>query len=112
MWILGVLADVLRNYVMSSTSAVFQKSKQAEHIRVNFLRIRLEGLYPGEGLWDDGLERAMRTMSLKIDPDAPVGSSLEIYRILSYARMYPTCASASWRGKRQTEIVGRRIRSL
>jgi len=61
---------------MSNTSSVFQKSYQAEHIRVNLLRLKFERLYPDEA-WDDGLEQAMRTMSLKRDPDAPVLPSEE-----------------------------------
>jgi hypothetical protein len=61
---------------MSNTSSVFQKSYQAEHIRVNLLRLKFEHLYPDEA-WDDGLEQAMRTMSLKRDPDAPILPSEE-----------------------------------
>ena len=59
---------------MSNTSSVFQKSYQAEHIRVNLLRLKFQHLYPDEA-WDDGLEQAMRTMSLKRDPgrsDPPI----------------------------------------
>ena len=62
---------------MSNTSSVFQKSYQAEHVRVNLLRTRFQNLYPDEGMWDDGLERAMRTMTLRRDPDAPVLPSPE-----------------------------------
>lgn len=62
---------------MSSTSAVFQKSYQAEHVRVNLLKTRFKQLYPDEGMWDDGLERAMRTVSLRRDPNAPVAPALE-----------------------------------
>ncbi|KAI9658227.1 MAG: hypothetical protein M1821_002359 [Bathelium mastoideum] len=73
----GVLADVLRNYVMSNTSNVFQKSYQAEHIRVNLLRVRFQDMYPDKAMWDPQLEVAMRTMSLKRDPNAPVAPSEE-----------------------------------
>jgi hypothetical protein len=65
---------------MSNTTAVFQKSYQAEHVRVNLLRTRFKQLYPDDTLWDDGLERAMRTMSLRRDPNAPVAPSPEDLR--------------------------------
>ena len=74
----SVLADVLRNCIMQNTSAVFEKSYQAEHIRVNSLRLRFMPLYPDEEGWRSGpLERAMRTMILKSDPNAPVEPSTE-----------------------------------
>jgi hypothetical protein len=65
---------------MSNTTAVFQKSYQTEHVRVNLLRTRFKQLYPDDTLWDDGLERAMRTMSLRRDPNAPVAPSPEDLR--------------------------------
>ena len=37
---IGVLAGPLRNYVMQNTSAVFERSYQAEYICVNLLRYR------------------------------------------------------------------------
>ena len=74
----GVLADVLRNYIMQNTSAVFERSYQAEHIRVNPLRLRFMPLYPDEEAWhSEPLERAMRTMMLKRDPNASVEPSTE-----------------------------------
>lgn len=62
---------------MSNTTAVFQKSYQAEHVRVNLLKTRFKSVYPDAGLWDDGLERAMRTMTLRRDPNAPSAPSPE-----------------------------------
>jgi hypothetical protein len=68
---------VLRDYVMSNTTAVFQKSYQTEHIRVDLLKTRFQQVYSDDGLWDDALERTMRTMSLKRDPNAPTSPSPE-----------------------------------
>jgi hypothetical protein len=63
---LGVLADVLRNYITQNTSAMFKKSYQAEHIRVNPLRLRFMPLYPDKEAWhSEPLERAMRIIILK-----------------------------------------------
>jgi hypothetical protein len=63
---------------MQNTSAVFEKSYQAEHIRVNPLRLRFMPSYPDEEAWhSEPLEQAMRTMILKRDPNAPVAASTE-----------------------------------
>src|SRR5690606_33657006 len=71
-----VLNDVLRNYIIQSTSAAFERSYQAENIRVNPLRLRFQRLHPEAQAWDtEHLEQAMRTMVLKSDPNAPVKPS-------------------------------------
>jgi hypothetical protein len=58
--VLGVLADVLRNYIMQNTSTVFEMSYQAEHIRVNSLRQRFMPMYSDEEAWlGEHFERAM-----------------------------------------------------
>lgn len=56
---------MLRNYIIQNTSIVFEKSYQAEHIRVNPLRHRFISIYSDEEAWhSEPLERAMRTMIL------------------------------------------------
>lgn len=61
---------------MQNTSAVFERSYQAEHIRENLLRSRFMSQYADEEAWhSEALERAMRTMILKSDPNAPIEPS-------------------------------------
>lgn len=73
---LGVIADPLRNYLLQNTSAVFEKSYQAEAIRMNPLRQRFPFLYSDEEAQDaQHLEQAMRRMVTFCDPDAPVEAS-------------------------------------
>jgi hypothetical protein len=84
---LGVLADVLRNYLMQNTSAVFEKSYQAEHIRANPLRLRFMPLYSDEEEWhSEDLERVMRTMVSRCDPNAPVEPSTEYLQSFGFRR--------------------------
>ncbi|KAH6716382.1 hypothetical protein BKA61DRAFT_720900 [Leptodontidium sp. MPI-SDFR-AT-0119] len=63
---------------MSNTSAVFQSSYQSEYIRTNLQRTRFRHIYPEQGVWESaGLERVMRSMCLKRDPNAPCFPSEE-----------------------------------
>src|SRR5438067_671839 len=63
---------------MQNTSTVLEKSYQAEHIRVNPLRHRFMPMYSDAEAWhSEHLERAMRTVILKCDPNAPVEPSIE-----------------------------------
>src|SRR5437016_4069263 len=103
---------------MSNTSAVFQKSYQAEHVRVNLLRIRFQQMYPHEGTWDDGLERAVRSMSLRRDPGAPVAAgpedlqSFELREDVSDLRDRLRKAKAANPDRRTWHAIDMRIRHL
>jgi hypothetical protein len=75
-------------------------------------------MYPDHGLWDDGLERAMRTMSLKRDPNAPTAPApedllnIELRQDVSDFRERLKKAKAANRDRKTWNALAMRVHNL